>query len=257
MTGARPPGRRTDAARMYHALAPYYDRLYAGKEYGEEVRALAAIARRTLGRSPRSVLDVACGTGRHLEEFARTVPELAGIDASGAMLCEARRRLGPRASLVRADMRSFDLDRTFDLVVCLFSAIGHLRSARDRAAAFTAFRRHARPGGLLLVEGWIRPDRFRASGIYLQEYRGPDATIVRLSRSERRGALSRIEMQYLIGEPGRPVRHLRELHEMPLVPVRAMLRELSRAGFRAGVRFGPVREWRDRGLYVGRRPPSD
>lgn len=115
---------------------------------------------RHLGRSEKtSWLDVACGTGRHLE-FLRQKYSVMGVDGSREMLQIARRRL-PGIRLVLGDMRSFRVHRRFDVVSCLFSAIGHLPSDRDVRATFANFERHLNPGGIAIVEPWIEPSAFR------------------------------------------------------------------------------------------------
>ncbi len=237
---------------LYGRLARYYDRIYEWKDYATEAARLWSIGRRELGRSPRSLLDVACGTGRHLAEFRARIPTLAGVDASAAMLREARRRLGTAVPLTRGDMRSFDLGRQFDLAVCLFSAIGYLHSRRDRDRALATLYRHVVPGGVAFVEGWIRPEAWRDRTIHLQTYKGSDATIARLSTSWRVGRRSVQDMHYLIGEPGRRIVHVAETHREALISSQELLGSFRRAGFRARVLVqGP---YRDRGLYIGVRP---
>lgn len=236
---------------LYGALAPFYDRIYDSKDYRTEARRLQAIARRALRGPIRSVLDVGCGTGVHLAQFDPRV-DRAGVDRSAAMLREARRRLGPRVPLRRDDMRRFDLGRTFDVVTCLFSAIGYMQTRADRDRALARFYAHVRPGGVALVEGWVLPERWRDRSIHVQRYEGPEATIVRLTSATRQGSRSTLDMHYLIGRPGRRVVHLAELHHNPLVSAEDMLGSFRRAGFRARIlRSG---SYRDRGLYVGVRP---
>ncbi|MCI4360193.1 MAG: hypothetical protein L3J91_00655, partial [Thermoplasmata archaeon] len=63
---------------------------------------------------------------------------------------------------------------------------------------------------------------------------------------------SRIEMQYLVAEAGKPVRHYREVHLNALVEPKTMLATIRSAGLRASIlRTG---RFKDRGLYIGRRP---
>ena len=69
--------------------------------------------------SARSLLDVACGTGKHLEHLQHHY-RVAGVDISPAMLDVARRRL-PGVPLHVGDMVDFELGRTFDVVTCLES----------------------------------------------------------------------------------------------------------------------------------------
>jgi SAM-dependent methyltransferase len=235
---------------LYYAHAEQYDRIYSSKDYAGEARRLVRIARR-YSPGARTLLDVACGTGRHLAEFRRSF-SVEGVDASGPMLSLARRRLGRSVRLTRADMREVDLERQFDVVVCLFSAIGYMQTASDRRRAFRTFYGHLAPGGVALVEGWILPSRFHPGSAHLQTYNGPDAKIARVSVATRRGAFSRIEMQYLVGTPGKPVRHWREVHRNPLVEPQEMLQTMRTVGFRVSMHRSSG--YQDRGLYIGVKP---
>lgn len=243
-----------DRPALYYELAPFYDRIYAAKDYLGESEEVVERARRLLGHRPSSLLDIACGTGRHLAAFRRRVPRVAGVDASPAMLAIARRRLGPRVVLRRGDLRSFRVPGPFEVAVCLFSSIGYLTRPGERDAALARIYDHLVPGGVAFVEGWVLPERWLGGQSSLLTYDGPDAKVARLTRSRRRGSLTTLEMHYLVGEPGRPVRYRVERHRNRLVPARDMLASFERAGFRARViRSG---RYRDRGLYVGIRPKA-
>lgn len=236
---------------LYGPLAPFYDRIYAAKDYAGEAAEVTRRARRVVGAGPRTLLDVACGTGRHLQWLRRGF-QVRGTDASAPMLREARRRLGPGVPLRRADMRRLPTWPPVDVITCLFSAIGYLPTARDRRAAFRSFFARLHPGGVAIIEGWLTPEAFRGNSIHLQTYNGPDAKIARLSRSRRTGGYSRIEMDYLVLEPDRPVRRYHEVHRQPLVAPDRMLAELRSAGFEAHVVL--TGRWAQRGLYIARRP---
>lgn len=235
------------APLMFHELAPYYDALVGAKEYGRESRHLERLARR-LGRSRgRCWLDVGCGTGQHLS-FLQRHYTVTGLDASREMLRVARRRL-PGVRLVLGDMREFHLDRTFDVVSCLYSAIGHLSSEREIATAFANFARHLAPGGVALVEPWIEPVDFRAGSVHLLSRTTPSVSVARMAYSARRGARSRVQYHYLIGKTGAGVRHFQEVVTGLLVPRDRLLRSLEHAGLRA--RFLPKGLTAGRGLLVG------
>ena len=235
---------------LYYDLAEQYDRIYSFKDYAGEARRLTRLALR-LRPGARTLLDVACGTGRHLAEFRRAF-RVEGIDASGPMLAVARQRLGRAVPLHQGDMQSLRGTSTYDVIVCLFSAIGYLRTPQARRRAFRAFFRHLAPGGVALVEGWLFPEEYRANSAHLQTYDGPDVKIARVSLATRRGNESRIEMDYLIGEPRGRIRHWHEVHRQALVPPEEMLEAMRAAGFRSRlIRAG---SYRSRGLYVGVRP---
>ena len=237
---------------MFHRLAPYYDDLVGSKDYRSESRTLESLARRLLRSRGRRWLDVGCGTGRHLS-FLRRHFAVTGVEASPEMLRVARDRL-PGTRLVLGDMRSFRLGSTFDVVSCLYSAIGHLRSERDVAAAFANCARHLAPGGVAIVEPWIDPEEFRAGYVHLLTHRSPSATVARMAFSSRRGRRSAVRYHYLLGRTGHGVEHFEEV-DLGLLVARSRLVELladaglSARFLRRGLASG-------RGLLLGLKAPA-
>ncbi|MFJ4779996.1 class I SAM-dependent methyltransferase [Streptomyces sp. NPDC088762] len=132
----------TDHPELYEERFPDADRLAA--RWAEEVL-------RRYGAGPR-ILDIGCGTGRDAAWLHhRAGRRVTGIDTAEAMLDHARRR-HPGPDHHRADMRHFDLGRTFDAVLCLDSALLYCHTNDDLMACLTACRRHLAPGGLLIAE---------------------------------------------------------------------------------------------------------
>src|SRR5436309_7679109 len=141
---------------MFERSARVYDLLYAFKDYDAESRDLVSLIReRDAGAA--SLLDVACGTGKHLELLRSTFHDVAGVDLDAGLLTVARERL-PDVPFTHADMRAFDLGRTFDVVTCLFSSVGYLRDDEELVQAIGRMAAHLTPGGVLVVDGWVRPD---------------------------------------------------------------------------------------------------
>jgi len=232
---------------QFHELAKYYDAINDWKDYRGESERLEAIARR-FGRPGRTTwLDVACGTGRHLE-FLRQRHATVGVDGSREMLRFARRRL-PGVRLVLGDMRAFRLKRRFDVVSCLFSAIGHLRTKEDVRTTFANFARHLNPGGVAIVEPWIEPAAFRPWAIHLRTHESPAVTVVRCAFSSRRGNRSMIHYHFLIGEPGRDIRYYEETDAGLLLSREELLPLMRSAGLQA--RFLVRGLMPGRGLLVG------
>lgn len=228
---------------MYHELARYYDGIEAGKDYRSESKRLEVIARR-LGRSGRTTwLDVACGTGRHLEFLSRRHPTV-GVDSSPEMLRIARHRL-PGIRLVTGDMRSFRLNRRFDVVTCLFSAIGNLKTEEDVRKTFANFTRHLTPGGVAIVEPWIEPSAWRTGTIHLRTYESPTATVVCFVFASHRGIRSVVKYHYLIGEPGRGIQHLEETDVGLMLSRDRLVEIMGSAGLHS--------RFLARGLYPGRK----
>jgi ubiquinone/menaquinone biosynthesis C-methylase UbiE len=89
---------------VFRHTAHVYDLLYqaAGKDYAAESNDLHALIQERVPAAT-SLLDVACGTGGHLE-YLRRWYEVVGVDLDPAMLRHGRRRL-PGVRLVEGDMR--------------------------------------------------------------------------------------------------------------------------------------------------------
>jgi SAM-dependent methyltransferase len=186
---------------MTSRFARIYDAVYeaTGKDYrGEAQRLRTLIARHGLtGR--RSLLDIACGTGRHLEYLADDF-DVVGLDNDPDMLAEARRRL-PDAELKEGDMRRFDLGRTFDILTCLFSAIGYMLTVEDLHSALATMTRHLAPRGLLFIEPWIFPEQFREGYFEALLADAPELKIARIGRTQRHDDGCTVIMHFLVGTP--------------------------------------------------------
>lgn len=235
---------------MYHESAQVYDLIYdlAGKDYTAEADTLASQIRE---HHPDAVtlLDVACGTGRHLAHLRHSF-EVAGLDLSESMLDQASRRL-PDVELVQGDMRAFDLDRRFDAVVCLFGSIGYMADEDELASAVRAMADHLAPGGVLVVDGWVQPSAWRDPGI-VSSLSGArdDLAVARVVRTHREGRYSHLEMHYLVGTLD-GVEHLVDQHSLTLFTDDEYRDAFVAAGLTVEVVHGPTPH-RDR--YLGVRP---
>ena len=107
------------------------------------------------------VLELGCGTGRVAIPLALSGVSVAALDSSAAMLARAREKARAAAAknltLVQADMRDFDLQRKFSLVIIPFRGFLSLLSAADQIAALRAIKRHLLPGGRLTLDIFV-PD---------------------------------------------------------------------------------------------------
>ena len=182
----------------YDRTAAVYDLLYQGlgKDYAAESLAVHELIQ---SRSPgaRTLLDVGCGTGGHLRHLTQWY-DATGVDLAPAMLAEAATHL-PGTRLVEADMRSFDLGRHFDAVVCLFSVVGHLSTVEDLNAAVATMAGHLAPRGVLIVDGWILPERWRGNvGTEIDVAEDETTKVVRVWHTRRVGDVTHLAAHHLI-----------------------------------------------------------
>jgi ubiquinone/menaquinone biosynthesis C-methylase UbiE len=232
---------------IYQTLARYYDLIYSWKDYKQE----AAIIRRLVSKYKKStgnhLLEVACGTGGHARYLSRHFKVLA-TDVSPDMLRVARKNINSVA-FQQADMTTLNLDREFDVIVCLFSSIGYLKTSANLKTTWQNLARHLKRGGVVIVEPWLTKAAFRAGSPHMTTYGDNDIQIARLCVSKVRGDISVLEFHYLVAERNKGVTHFVDRHELAMVEPTKMLELMRGAGLQAV--FARRGLMKNRGLYIG------
>ena len=146
-------------------------------------------------------------------------------------------------------MGSFALGRTFDVVTCLFSAIGYMRSAEELNEAVATMARHLSPGGVVVIDGWIRAESWRDRGMVQALSGARDGVVAtRVVRSYRDGSRTMLDLRHLVGSLDR-VDSIVESHELTLFTDDQYRSAFARAELEVEVVTGPHP---DRDRYVGR-----
>src|SRR5581483_4269814 len=156
---------------MYTEAGHIYDAIYRHREYATQAEHLHALISE---RQPnaRTLLDVACATGRHLEVLARYY-EAQGLDINPTLLEIARKRC-PTLTFHEASMLDFHLHHSFDVITCLFSSIAYVKSLDRLEQALERMSRHLTDGGLLIVEPWFTPQTYWTGTITANHVDEPD-----------------------------------------------------------------------------------
>lgn len=233
---------------VYSGSAALYDILYQGKDYAGEVHTLRKRIAQYMARDAKTLLDVACGTGKHLmhlqDAFACT-----GLDLAPALLEIARERL-PDVAFYQGDMCDFALNQTFDVVTCLFSAVGYVGTVERLNQAVAAMAAHVTAGGLLIIEPWLRREIYRAGSVYSETFEHPQQWVTRMSVSKQEGILSVLDVHYLVGTSD-GVQHSSEEHRLAMFSHQDYVTAFTAADLQ--VIHDPV-GLIGRGLYIGVKP---
>ncbi len=237
---------------MYAQSAPYYDAIYAalGKDYGREAARIHALIQEYKRSAGNALLDVACGTGGHIGHLRRHYA-VEGLDMEGAMLDIARRKhLG--IGFHQGNMVDFDLGRQFDAIVCLFSAIAYAGTVARLGQAIRTMRAHLRPGGVVIIEPFIRPEEFRDGHLSADFVDLPELKLARVAVSKRQGGLAVLDFHFLVGTPD-GVQRFTEQHELALFTHTDFTDAFQSSGLQ------PTHDHEGligRGLYIGTPPPG-
>jgi len=193
---------QVSAAEGHRLWAPVYD-LGPNPLLALESR----VVRDLLPRTPRQVVDVACGTGRWASYFAQSGTSVYGIDACAEMLTQAAKHgfLKGRLVLASAEYLPFR-EGIADLVLCSFAAsyFGDLQRALVEMARISA------PGSCVLISdmhpaavtaGWSRSFRVNT---FLYEIETTQYSTAELYAAARSAGLRRTaDFDASFGEPER------------------------------------------------------
>jgi ubiquinone/menaquinone biosynthesis C-methylase UbiE len=225
----------------FHQTAELYDLVYSHLDYAGHAATVEGIIRE---RHPEatSLLDVACGTGKHLAIWRGRFDRVVGLDLDEALLEVAAERI-PDVPLHHGDYTDFDLGETFDAVTCLFSSIGYARTPERLDAAVASMARHLTAGGVLIIEPWYRKEMLVPPWVRLHTVERDDVVLARSSVMKVGDVESDMEMNYLV-TTAEGTERFTERHVMGLFTPDQFERGFTAAGL--------VFEWDPEGTYLGR-----
>lgn len=102
-----------------------------------------------------TVLDLACGPGRHSMVLAKKGYRVTGVDRSRYLLLRARTRgqeAGVDVEWVKEDMRDFVRPDAFNLVLNMFSSFGYFQEKEDNFRVLQNVWRSLRAGGICVLD---------------------------------------------------------------------------------------------------------
>ncbi|MFW9949702.1 MAG: class I SAM-dependent DNA methyltransferase, partial [Candidatus Thorarchaeota archaeon] len=183
---------------MYKELAEYYDLIYHWKDYKVEASNIKEIIKKYKVSDGKYLLDVGCGTGMHIKYFKDDF-SCTGIDINKEMVQVAKSKVSG-VIFKQGDMINFNLKTSFDVIICLFSSIGYVKTYSNLERTIKNFANHLKKGGVLIVEPWFTKSTFWVGEPGMTTYDGKDVKIARLNTTKVEGDLSIMEMHYLIAK---------------------------------------------------------
>lgn len=138
---------------LFDPVARFYD--YEQRHFTEDIPFYVGYAKQCEGE----VLEGACGTGRILIPIAEAGVSVTGFDISNGMLDVAQKKIGQldtetqaRISLVHADLTSFELGKSFDLIIVAFRSFQVLVTKKEQGACLERVHEHLSDTGLFILD---------------------------------------------------------------------------------------------------------
>jgi len=231
----------------YERQAVYYDAIYEaqGKDYKKEAQQIHDVIEQHKKSLGKTLLDVGCGTGGHFS-FLKDWYSVEGLDLDDNMLKVAQQRF-PDVTFHQGDMSDFQLGRQYDAVTCLFSAIGYTKTPDKMQSAVQNMSQHLTTGGVLVVEPWFTPDKWKVGSPHAVFVDKPDLKLARVNISDIKDNISVINFHIVVGTQGQ-VEYFTELHELGLFTEQEYLNAFKNAGLETTFDSQGIT---GRGLYIG------
>ncbi|MFN8673808.1 MAG: class I SAM-dependent methyltransferase [Candidatus Sericytochromatia bacterium] len=135
----------------YDTHSELYDFLYLGLPSEKEFYVSEAL------RIGGDVLELGCGTGRITIPVAQAGLNIIGIDNSEGLLKEGNdkiskiKQIAGSVELKYGDMRDFNLDKKFDLIIIPYRAFLHLYTPEDQKKTLKNIHNHLKENGKLIM----------------------------------------------------------------------------------------------------------
>ena len=220
---------------LYKELAKYYDLLYSWKDYQKESEKIIKLILKHKKSKGNNLLEVACGTGHHLQYFKDKF-SCFGIDINEEILNVAKNKV-PSVKFKKADMINFKLEEQFDIITCLFSSIGYVKTKENLRKTINNFVSHLKQGGIVIIEPWFTKSTYKEGFPHMTVYESKELKIARLNISKIKDNLSIMDMNYLVAEKDKEVKHFIDRHEMGLFEIDETLKIMKDRGLFVGIKI--------------------
>lgn len=138
---------------MYNEFASLYDELMTDIDYKEWYMYIENIFHR-FGKEPKSILEMACGTGNLSYYLSMKGYDLTCFDLSSEMLSIAYNKLRKfkNVKLLNQNMLNFCINKKFDIVLSICDSINYIRYKDDLLLTFKNVREHLNEGGIFIFD---------------------------------------------------------------------------------------------------------
>lgn len=139
--------------KTYNEFANIYDELMDDFDYEKWFKYIEEIFNR-YGKTPKNILEMACGTGNISYFFGNTGYKLTSFDLSSDMLSEAYAKLNKfkNIQLLNQNMIDFKLKGKFDSVISLCDSINYILKEEDLLKTFKNVYDHLEVNGIFIFD---------------------------------------------------------------------------------------------------------
>lgn len=185
---------------LYRAFARFYDLIYQWMDYRGEVEFIEKMVNLYLDSGGNDLLDVACGTGNHAQ-YLKNSFRVVGLDLNQEMMKIAREKV-PEMELIQGNMKEMNLEKDFDVIICLFSSINYHTNLSELESTILKFHNHLKKGGILIFDLGFCTENWEEGRMLVDAAVEGDLQLARISQSRLQDGVFNANFVFLIKEDG-------------------------------------------------------
>ncbi len=132
--------------------SPYYHLLYQHRDENEAEQFIQRLISYLKPTKGTTMLDIACGKGRHSKALADMGYDVTGIDLSEASITDAKTEESATLHFYQHDMRRVFRINYFDFAFNFFTSFGYFKTRREHDNAIRMMADSIKPGGILVID---------------------------------------------------------------------------------------------------------
>jgi SAM-dependent methyltransferase len=207
--------------KVFKDYANYYDLFYEHKDYAKEVDYINRIIKKNNSEA-KKILDLGCGTGRHLLHFAKYGYNIHGVDQSKTMLSIAKKNCqidkNSNIKLINGDIRNIELSQKFDVVVSLFHVLSYQITNSDLRSTFDVVKKCLSLNGLFIFDCWYGPAVLNLKPLVrVSRFSSNGKRIIRITEPVTNYSTNIVEVNYqilIIDDKTNKTEEISEKHKM-------------------------------------------
>lgn len=248
----------TSAVEQFTDITEHYDMLMDGVPYRMWADYLEQILKK-LNCHPKTLLDVACGTGIVSEIMAARGYDVTGVDISPGMIEAAVKKREAGGSDIEyhvQDAAELSLGRRFDFAISLFDSLNYITDESSLAQAIKRVGEHVVSGGYFIFD--VNTEYALAHGFFNQSNLVGYPKYVWTSKFDRETRICTVTMAFEVLEKDGTKRQFTEIHKQKAYRLDELDSMLRDAGFETVARYHAYRfrqptRRSDRVFFVARK----
>jgi SAM-dependent methyltransferase len=183
--------------------SPYYHLLYQHRDDTEALNFIKKIIGFLQPKPNSTMLDVACGKGRHSKALADMGFDVTGIDLSSESIAEAKKYEAENLHFYEHDMRLPFRINYFDHAFNLFTSFGYFKTDREHNNAIRTIAGSVKNGGTLVID--YLNVHFAEDNMKKSEMKDCSGVVFHISKwHDEKHIYKQIQVQ----DKGQPLQHL-------------------------------------------------